>query len=241
MLPLAQLADIFDFELIGRIGLSSPIVGLIFGWALVGIPARRIHWRLCLWYYFVAAILWGLGVGAIAVAGASQVLAIIGCPMLLVILGGPIIGLIAATSPCRLRSRYPLGHCQSCGYNLTGNVSGRCPECGQSMSAPPAEPRVRNPKHVFWTTCGLIAILLALAGPAFHEKGLFLPVIWTVAMITCCTRAIFLSKHPKVSGQPPSQPSHLAKPADETLPPTETIQPSAIPCGSPWARGRSSS
>jgi hypothetical protein len=21
-------------------------------------------------------------------------------------------------------------HCQNCGYNLTGNVSGRCPECG---------------------------------------------------------------------------------------------------------------
>ncbi len=24
----------------------------------------------------------------------------------------------------------PPGHCQSCGYNLTGNVSGKCPECG---------------------------------------------------------------------------------------------------------------
>jgi len=22
------------------------------------------------------------------------------------------------------------GHWQTCGYNLTGNVSGRCPECG---------------------------------------------------------------------------------------------------------------
>jgi hypothetical protein len=24
----------------------------------------------------------------------------------------------------------PPGHCRKCGYNLTGNVSGRCPECG---------------------------------------------------------------------------------------------------------------
>lgn len=24
----------------------------------------------------------------------------------------------------------PLGHCQACGYDLTGNVSGVCPECG---------------------------------------------------------------------------------------------------------------
>lgn len=25
---------------------------------------------------------------------------------------------------------YPSGYCQSCGYDLTGNESGRCPECG---------------------------------------------------------------------------------------------------------------
>ncbi len=28
------------------------------------------------------------------------------------------------------RRRFPPGHCQRCGYDLTGNVSGRCPECG---------------------------------------------------------------------------------------------------------------
>jgi len=27
----------------------------------------------------------------------------------------------------------PPGHCQSCGYNLTGNVSGVCPECGEHI------------------------------------------------------------------------------------------------------------
>ena len=30
------------------------------------------------------------------------------------------------------RPFYPPGHCQKCGYNLTGNVSGVCPECGES-------------------------------------------------------------------------------------------------------------
>jgi len=29
-----------------------------------------------------------------------------------------------------LDRRIPTGHCQKCGYNLTGNVSGVCPECG---------------------------------------------------------------------------------------------------------------
>lgn len=28
------------------------------------------------------------------------------------------------------RDSIPPGHCLTCGYNLTGNISGRCPECG---------------------------------------------------------------------------------------------------------------
>ena len=28
---------------------------------------------------------------------------------------------------------YPPGHCQACGYNLTGNTSGAYPECGQAV------------------------------------------------------------------------------------------------------------
>jgi hypothetical protein len=32
---------------------------------------------------------------------------------------------------CRSRAR---GHCQECGYDLTGNESGRCPECGTEVA-----------------------------------------------------------------------------------------------------------
>ena len=28
----------------------------------------------------------------------------------------------------------PPGHCHKCGYDLTGNTSGRCPECGESIT-----------------------------------------------------------------------------------------------------------
>jgi hypothetical protein len=43
----------------------------------------------------------------------------------------PLLLVIAATAWLWLRLRStPAGHCRTCGYDLTGNVSGRCPECG---------------------------------------------------------------------------------------------------------------
>ncbi len=33
------------------------------------------------------------------------------------------------------RRRYRPGHCTHCGYNLTGNTTGRCPECGTPARA----------------------------------------------------------------------------------------------------------
>ena len=42
------------------------------------------------------------------------------------------------------RSRTPLvpgpGHCRKCGYDLTGNTSGICPECGLKTAAFPTTP-----------------------------------------------------------------------------------------------------
>lgn len=35
----------------------------------------------------------------------------------------------------RDRRRIPAGHCLKCGYDLTGNVSGVCPECGEKVKA----------------------------------------------------------------------------------------------------------
>ena len=32
--------------------------------------------------------------------------------------------------------RIPHGHCKTCGYNLRGNVSGKCSECGAPVPAP---------------------------------------------------------------------------------------------------------
>ena len=34
-----------------------------------------------------------------------------------------------------LRRRVPQGHCRTCGYDLTGNTSGICPECGTAIES----------------------------------------------------------------------------------------------------------
>ncbi len=45
------------------------------------------------------------------------------------------IGLALLAHRCKATENLPLGRCQRCGYNLTGNVSGICPECGTPVPA----------------------------------------------------------------------------------------------------------
>lgn len=47
-------------------------------------------------------------------------------------LGGAIT-FLAWRSDGRDRRRRRLGQCSSCGYDLTGNIAGACPECGRSV------------------------------------------------------------------------------------------------------------
>lgn len=47
----------------------------------------------------------------------------------------PSVALLVASAGLwwRDRRRFPAGHCWKCGYNLTGNVSGVCSECGSAI------------------------------------------------------------------------------------------------------------
>lgn len=56
--------------------------------------------------------------------------------LLVMALGG-----LAAYLFWRARRRTPSGHCRTCGYDLTGNLSGVCPECGNVI-------RDRTPEKV---------------------------------------------------------------------------------------------
>lgn len=67
-----------------------------------------------------------------------------------------------ATGPFRCRRRMRKGLCRMCAYNLTGNTSGVCPECGTPTSPP---------KWWRWAWFPLIALrilpLLIIAGISF--------------------------------------------------------------------------
>ena len=45
------------------------------------------------------------------------------------------------------RKRCSDSRCQECGYDLTGNESGVCPECGTPASEPVAEESISSPDH----------------------------------------------------------------------------------------------
>jgi rRNA maturation endonuclease Nob1 len=45
------------------------------------------------------------------------------------------LGLIRGLVSSFTDPRYLAGHCHGCGYDLTGNISGTCPECGQKTDA----------------------------------------------------------------------------------------------------------
>lgn len=78
---------------------------------------------------------------------------------------------------------FPPGHCRNCGYNLTGNVSGRCPECGAPVPPEQATATRAAPKRNFWRrfaaawgvitllTCPLAAFLGFM--DTSYRKGIF--------------------------------------------------------------------
>ena len=102
----------------------------------VGLVAWRRWWQLSLLFsgtmfafpYILMAIdgsIWGfLDGGGVIVITALQNL-----PIIPLALGG---AWAASRRRCRRAARMASGHCGKCGYDLTGNVSGRCPECGET-------------------------------------------------------------------------------------------------------------
>jgi hypothetical protein len=93
--------------------------GVQTGWESGFAPARRFRWELP-----------HLASCALSTFGQWHEL-VLPCWVLFGVSATPAVILL-----WRHRRRCLPGFCRKCGYNLTGNVSGRCPECGTEVGVP---------------------------------------------------------------------------------------------------------
>jgi hypothetical protein len=103
------------------LGICCPLACFLIGARMTPRRFRRRYWLYPVAFY-ASALPW-LGLHFAGVLEFGCYLFFMGFPL------GPLIGMhllvLSGSMP-----RHPAGHCQRCGYNLTGNTSGICPECG---------------------------------------------------------------------------------------------------------------
>ncbi len=91
---------------------STPTRGKYFAYAAFAVIAGALCFTASTWFFVGApyTLAWTLLVAAVC---------------------GVAFGIVSLREA--LRKKIPPGCCQHCGYNLTGNVSGTCPECGATL------------------------------------------------------------------------------------------------------------
>jgi len=85
--------------------------------------APTIRWQPCACPFGASYISFGRGAGFSSHEESRTTWPLLACTLL------PTLVLRALR-----RQRIPPAACRSCGYNLTGNVSGQCPECGAPVT-----------------------------------------------------------------------------------------------------------
>jgi hypothetical protein len=115
-------------QLIWIVPLLAPAAGVFLHLLTEGRRSLRRNMLVALAYY--ASL--GLSYGLMALVLRREIwqLQMISCGL---VIFGPVLGFGIALSPAVERSHKIRGTCRVCGYNLTGNVSGRCPECGTTV------------------------------------------------------------------------------------------------------------
>ena len=115
--------------------LGALVWAIAIALAPVAGPLRRKLGQVAVAAALLALLAWAADHAPLNVAGLPPFDWICGAAI-----GGLLIGLLAVALPVRVR-QYRIDRCSACGYDLTANVSGVCPECGQLT---PAELRRRR-------------------------------------------------------------------------------------------------
>ena len=112
--------DLFEGELMYKYVSAGPPIRVASGWLVTRIDATNWRERLGNLYWLPRVTQ-----GSLPEPGSvwTSVWVPLWMPLIVIVLPTALLW-------WRDRRRIPPGHCQTCGYNLTGNVSGVCPECG---------------------------------------------------------------------------------------------------------------
>lgn len=115
-----------------------PVVGFLIGCHRHGTSYAAARWYYVLAYYVVTlgSLMFVLGESERRSTPMTDALfeGLVRVFMIALVCG-PFLGVWLIGSRRPKKPPFPPGHCQSCGYDLTGNVSGVCPECGTLTAA----------------------------------------------------------------------------------------------------------
>ncbi len=121
VVPLAANQAVFGYAL-GAAWLAFLFAPIVLGGELLGVLNTRVAWMV-----FAALLFMVPGMNLIVMLylyfRAKSELERVG-------LRPGLLGI----SDARLREHFAVPRCESCGYNLTGNVSGVCAECGSPIA-----------------------------------------------------------------------------------------------------------
>lgn len=121
-------------------GSDGSLGGAVLGFAAAGviywiglargrrIPLRQLAAHL---FLFELAVVAGMAIRPGLEEMASMLYLFIPVFVLLMVVGG---GVVSFVRWLRTPRSSPADDCPACGYNLTGNISGVCPECGRSAA-----------------------------------------------------------------------------------------------------------